>query len=328
MTNPDKTTRREFLLRSAKAAAAIAAAGFVARQFHDPIGPTAGATTEPLAGLPDFSIPGQSGKMAIATGEDRVKSVRAALDALGGIGKFVGRGDRVVLKVNAGFATPPMLSATTHPDLVAEVVRMCIAAGASAVMVMDNPINDPVSSFELSGIAGAARMAGAAMVLPHANLFRPVTLSGGTLIRDWPLFSVPLEGATRLIGIAPVKNHNRAGASMILKNWYGLLGGRRNIFHQDINGIVNELAQLVKPTLVILDGTITMMTNGPTGGSLSDLKPTHTMIVGTDPVAADAFGATLLGMRADDLPYITKAAAAGVGTANYELLNPVRVEAS
>ena len=327
MSDPKKTTRRDFLLRGVKAAAAIAAAGYLARQFRDKAGPPAGPEAESMVGLPDFSIPERSGKMAIVTGADRAKTVRRALNALGGMEKFVSRGDRVVLKVNAGFATPPMLSATTHPDLVAEVVRLCIAAGAAAVMVTDNPINDPVSSFELSGIARAARTAGAAVVLPHASLFRPVTLSEGTLIRDWPFFSLPLEGATRLIGLAPVKGHNRAGASMILKNWYGLLGGRRNVFHQNINDIVKELALLVKPTLVILDGTTTMMTNGPTGGSLSDLKPTHTMIVGTDPVAADAFGATLLGMTADDLPYITKAAAAGAGTANYELLNPVRVEA-
>lgn len=325
MSEPEKTTRRDFLLRSVKAAATIAAAGYLAREFRDKAVSQAIPEMESIVGLPDFSIPAQTGKLAIATGADRVKTVRLALGALGGIEQFVKRGDRVVLKVNAGFATPPMLSATTHPDLVAEIVRLCIATGAGAVMVMDNPVNDPVSSFDLTGIASAARAAGAAIVLPHANLFRPVTLSGGTLIRDWPMFSLPLEGATRLIGLSPVKNHNRAGASMILKNWYGLLGSRRNVFHQNINDIVKELAQLVKPTLVVLDGTMTMMTNGPTGGSLTDLKPTNTMIVGTDPVAADAFGATLLGMRADDLPYITKAAATGAGTANYELLNPVRV---
>jgi uncharacterized protein (DUF362 family) len=265
--------------------------------------------------------------MAIATGANRVKTVRRALDSVGGIGKFIRHGDRVVLKVNAGFAMPPMLSATTHPDLVAEVVRLCLAAGATAVIVTDNSINDPASCFELSGIARAARTAGAAVVLPHAHLFKPITLYGGTLIRDWPFLAVPLAGATRLIGIAPVKDHYRAGASMIMKNWYGLLGGRRNIFHQNINDVVKELALLVKPTLVILDGTTTMMTNGPTGGSLSDLKPTNTMIVGTDQVAADAVGATLLGKRADDLPYITKASVAGAGTANYELLNPVRAKA-
>jgi len=111
---------------------------------------------------------------------------------------------------------------------------------------------------------------------------------------------------------------------MIMKNWYGLLGGRRNMFHQDIHTIITELAMMVKPTLVILDGTFSMITNGPTGGSLDDLKQTNTMIVSTDQVAADAVGATLLGRPLSALPFITRAAAAGVGTADYESLNPIR----
>ena len=39
--------------------------------------------------------------------------------------------------------------------------------------------------------------------------------------------------ATKVIGVAPVKDHNLCRASMTTKNWYGLLGGRRNQFHQD-----------------------------------------------------------------------------------------------
>ena len=109
---------------------------------------------------------------------------------------------------------------------------------------------------------------------------------------------------------------------MTLKNWYGLLGGRRNIFHQDIHNIIKELSMLLKATFVVLDGTKTMMRNGPTGGSLSDLKETGTMIVSTDPVAADAYGATLLERRLDELPFIRKAAAEGAGTADYASLNP------
>jgi uncharacterized protein (DUF362 family) len=84
-----------------------------------------------------------------------------------------------------------------------------------------------------------------------------------------------------------------------------------------------ELAMMVSPSLVILDGTTTMMTNGPTGGSLSDLKQTNTMIVGTDQVAVDAFGATLLEKTLNDLPFIGMAEAAGIGTADYRSLNPV-----
>ena len=112
---------------------------------------------------------------------------------------------------------------------------------------------------------------------------------------------------------------------MIMKNWYGLLGGRRNIFHQDIYNIIKELAIMVRPTLVVLDGSTTMMSNGPTGGSLGDLRETGVMIVSTDQVAADAFGATLLGKKPAELPYIAKAEAAGVGTADYESLRPVRI---
>ncbi len=109
---------------------------------------------------------------------------------------------------------------------------------------------------------------------------------------------------------------------MIMKNWYGLLGGRRNIFHQDIHNIIKELAMMVKPSLVILDGTAAMMTNGPTGGSLSDLRQTRTMIVSTDQVAADAFGVTLLDKTVQELPHIAKAEAAGVGTADWHSLRP------
>lgn len=108
---------------------------------------------------------------------------------------------------------------------------------------------------------------------------------------------------------------------MTLKNWYGLLGGRRNIFHQDIHTVIQELAMMIKPTAVVLDGTQSMMSNGPTGGSLSDLKPTGTLIVSADPVAADAAGAALLGRTAEDLPFIAKAESVGAGKADYRSLD-------
>jgi uncharacterized protein (DUF362 family) len=129
-----------------------------------------------------------------------------------------------------------------------------------------------------------------------------------------------------VIGIAPVKDHHRSGASMSMKNWYGLMGGRRNIFHQNIHDFIKELAIMMRPTLVVLDGTMTMMTNGPTGGSVADLKATHTMILSTDQVAADAVGATLLEKTVEQLPFIGKAQAAGAGTADYESLKPIRVQ--
>jgi uncharacterized protein (DUF362 family) len=278
--------------------------------------------------LPDFSLPSLKGKMSIVTGGDRTEAIRRALDTMGGIETFIKKGDRVLLKVNAAFATPPILSATTNPQLVAEVAHLCYKAGASSVVVTDNPINDPASCFALTGIEEAATSAGAKVLVPKESFFQPTTVSAGVLIQNWPILWEPFQKINKVIGMAPVKDHHRSGASMIMKNWYGLLGGRRNIFHQDINTIITELAMMVKPTLVILDGTTAMMTNGPTGGSLSDLKQTNTMIVSTDQVAADAFGATLLGKTVADLLYIPRAESAGLGTADYEALSPVRVNVS
>jgi uncharacterized protein (DUF362 family) len=115
---------------------------------------------------------------------------------------------------------------------------------------------------------------------------------------------------------------------MTMKNWYGLLGGRRNIFHQDINTIIAELSLFVKPTLVILDGTKVMMTNGPTGGSVSDLRQTNTLIASCDMVAADSCGATLMDKTASQLPWLAKAQRAGAGTADYKSLKPLETSLS
>ncbi len=318
--------RRDFLIRSAKAGLTILAAGGLASRFHDRRGPQpAGTATSAGVRLADFSIPGLSPRLGIARGEDRAETVSKALKAVGGIETFVKPGDRVLLKVNAAFASPPVLSATTHPHLAAEMVRLCFKAGAAAVTVTDNPINDPASCFSLTGIARAVESAGGKIVLPQEKYFKPITVPGARLIRNWPLLFEPFKSVNKLIGMAPVKDHHRSGASLTMKNWYGLLGGRRNIFHQDINTIITELALMVKPTLVILDGTVSMVTNGPTGGSLSDLKETRTMIVSTDQVAADAYGATLIGKSPADLPFIAMAAEAGAGNTDVKALDPVIV---
>ena len=318
-----KTDRREFLIRSSKAGLLILSSCATGYLFYNRNNSLLTADkNEAVSGLPDFSVKEAGGKMAVVKGDDRVKTINLAFKAVGGIDKFIKKGDRVLLKVNAAFASPPALSATTNPQLLEEVARLCYTAGASSVAVTDNPINDPLSCFALTGIESAAKRAGAKVILPEKSLFAPLTIEGGSLIKDWPVFYQPLKNSDKVIGIAPVKDHQRSGASMTMKNWYGLLGGRRNIFHQDIHNIIKELAVMVKPTLVILDGTVSMMTNGPTGGSLSDLKQTNTMIVGTDQVAVDAYGAALLGKSAGELTFIEKAHTAGAGNMDYRLLKP------
>jgi uncharacterized protein (DUF362 family) len=318
----DALNRRQFLVRSAKAGLAIAATCAIGYRFYDGSAPANIRQESESEGLPDFSIAEAKDRLSVVRGLDRVKTLRLALKAMGGLDTFIKNGDRVLIKVNAAFATPPMLSATSHPLLVSELIGLCLKSGARDVLVTDNPINDPASCFALTGIGEAAQKSGAKVVLPRDPYFKSITIPDARLIRNWPVLYEPFKDITKVIGVAPVKDHHRSGASMIMKNWYGLLGGRRNIFHQDIHNIIKELAMMLKPSLVILDGTTTMMSNGPTGGSLSDLKPTNTMIVSTDQVAADAYGATLLGKDINQLTFIAKAQERGVGTADYASLNP------
>lgn len=327
MSHGESAGRREFVVRMWRATLMAVGTGALGLAFWDRKGPTGKDPKSAEFELLDYAVAGQAGKIAVVRGPERKPNVAAAVRALGGMGLFVRPGDKVLLKVNAAFATPPVIGATTHPDVVSQVATLCFEAGAAQVVVADNPINDPASCFSLSGIESAARKAGAQVMLPRPDRFEPYTLKGGQLIRNWPVFSAPLRWADKVIGLAPVKDHHRSGVSLGIKNWYGLLGGRRNIFHQQIHTIIADLAMMVKPTLVILDGTWSMTANGPTGGSTDDLKATRTVVAGTDPVAVDAFGATLLGRTAEDLPHLKMAQAAGAGTTDFRSLNPIEVNA-
>jgi uncharacterized protein (DUF362 family) len=153
---------------------------------------------------------------------------------------------------------------------------------------------------------------------PETNSFSPLSLEG-EILKEWTFFNTPFKKATKVIGLAPCKDHNLCRGSMTMKNWYGLLGGRRSQFHQHIHSIVSDFALMMKPTLVILDGMNVLMSNGPTGGRLSDVKPMNTIIAGTDMVAVDACGYERL-MERDvaELTYIFKAHDRGLGNKNWK----------
>ncbi len=327
-TNPPEANpmdRREFLGRCTRVGIGAVATAAVGIGFFQNDAPEATSHGAEAIALPDYAVAPMGGKICIVRGEanrmDRAEAVTKAFTAIGGMDKLIKPGEHVLVKVNAAFASPPTLGATSHPDLLSAVVRLCLGAGAARVTVTDNPINDPATCFALTGIDEAARRAGAQVIVPRESLFTALSVKGGRLITNWPVLYAPLARADRVIGLAPVKDHHRSGASMTLKNWYGLLGGRRNIFHQDVHTVIQELAMMVRPTAVVLDGTWSMVSNGPTGGSLSDLAPTGTLIVSTDPVAADTAGAVLLEKRPDDLPFIAKAEAAGAGTTDFSSLD-------
>lgn len=328
---PRRASRRDVLRMAGGTAAAAAAFGAAWPLLRDPTGARARRQAD-VVRLPagGFAVPpvADAPELAIARGRDPLGMLRASLGALGGVGRFIRPGDVVIVKPNVAFDRAPALGATTDPGVLAAVVTLVREAGAAEVRVVDNPINSPEGSFHKSGIADAAARSGARVMLPDPGHFRTLAVDGVELIGRWPMLHRPFVGATKVIGVAPLKDHNLCSASMTMKNWYGLLGGRRNQFHQRIHQIVAELAVMMRPTLVVLDATRVLVSNGPTGGSLSDVKPMDTMVVATDQLAADAYGyEMLLGRDPGGLPYLELAEARGVGTRDWRRLRREEVTA-
>lgn len=240
--------------------------------------------------------------------QQALQMVKAALETMGGVEQFITKGDVVVLKPNVAFDKNPDLAATTQPDTIAAVVKLCLGAGARKVIVADNPINNPESCFFKTKVGEAAERAGAEVMLPKASYFEPLYVGGDTITGTWSMFYRPFREATKVIGVSPVKDHNLCKATVTMKNWYGLLGNPRNQFHQDIHGIISDFALMMRPTLVIADGRKMLMRNGPTGGSLNDVKRGDAIVVGTDHAAVDSWCVTRLLERArHEIVYLDKA---------------------
>jgi len=252
---------------------------------------------------------------------DPAELARRAIAALGGMSRFVGRGDIVAIKPNIGWDRTPAQAANTNPRVVAEVVRLCLDAGAHRVVVTDASCNEARRSFQRSGIWRAAHEAGADVILPAEHRFREMRLAGELLDR-WPVYR-PLIEADKLINVPVAKHHNLSLYTGAMKNWYGVLGGRRNRLHQNIHLSVADLATFMRPTLTVLDATRVLIRNGPQGGNLADAKDLHQVVAGTDEVAIDAYGAALLGVDPMRIGYLLLGRERGLG--NWQSAEPVEV---
>ena len=245
--------------------------------------------------------------------------VRKALENLGGMRRFISHQDVVVIKPNIAWDRAPDQAANTNPELVAEVVQQCWSAGAKRVIVTDVSCNEAQRCFHRSGIQSAARAAGAEVLLPDPDAFRDVEI-GGVVLKSWPVFAPFLE-ADKILNLPIAKHHGLTGATLGMKNWYGILGGRRSRLHQQIHQSLADLAAFVLPTLTIMDCYRILLRNGPTGGNLEDVALKKTVVAGTDPVALDAYVAKAYwDLDSESLPYLQFAANRGLGTANFEKL--------
>lgn len=319
------TSRRDVLKRLGAASAVVGASGAAAALLYDRGGLTPGKVRDP-GQVRDFRVGADAAlpALAIARNETDPRAlVRKAIDAIGGMKRFVSRGDVVVVKPNIGWDRAPMHAANTNPEVVAEVVQQAYDAGAKLVVVTDASCNEAGRCFTRSGIWKAAYDVGAEVVLPSEPRFKGMRLRGEVL-DDWPVFT-PLINADKVINIPVAKHHNLAGYTGAMKNWYGCLGGRRNRLHQNIDVSIADLATFMQPTLTVLDAVRVLMRNGPQGGNIADAKDLHTVVASIDQVAADAFGCTLIGKTPAELPYLRMGEERGLGTTRWADLPHVEV---
>lgn len=318
-TDSQPLSRRDVLIKLLRVAGAGAGAAglglWLSEHSFRPEAALAKGAKRGHAIAPDPQLP----EIAVITGDDPAQLARQAIEELGGMRRFISRGDIVLVKPNIGWDRTPEQAANTNPNVVAEVVRQCTSAGAKRVIVTDTSCNDPRRCFQRSGIAAAAEGAGAHVILPDPAMFKEVDLQG-EILRAWPVLS-PFLNVDKVINIPIAKHHSLTGTTLGMKNWYGMLGGPRHQLHQKIHESLVDLADFVRPTLTIIDCYRILIRNGPTGGNLQDVLLKKTMVAGTNPVALDAYVAKAFwNLEVSNLPYLGMAANRGLGTYEFEKL--------
>jgi len=286
----------------------------------------AGVVVSP--GMIDKAWAGGDGPVVVmAKGEGPGRLARAAVAALGGMASFVKKGETVVVKPNIGWDRKPEFAANTHPELVREVVLMCLEAGAAKVKVFDRPCNDPRRCYTNSGIAPAlAEIKDTRLEVSYIDerRFKDVVVPGGKLITNWPVYEDVL-GADKLINLPIAKHHNAAVLTLGMKNVMGVIGGNRAVLHKNIHEYLPDLNKVVKSHLTIVDATRVLVANGPQGGRLEDVKVLNTVVAGADIVAADSVACTLFGLGPKDVRYVQLAQEHGLGIADLSRINVKKV---
>jgi uncharacterized protein (DUF362 family) len=309
-------SRRDFLARSAAGALALGTPGLLAY----------GAESRPAA----MTIAKWSGPKELSPADLKAaaeKLTERAIEGLGGLKRFVTRGSVVWIKPNIGWDRTPEQAATTNPDIVAEVVLMCLEAGASKVKVFDRTCNDARRCYTQSRIAPAL----AAIKDPRVEVsyiddrkFRLIEIPGGRLLTKWHVYEEVL-GADKFINLPIAKHHSAAVLTIGMKNVMGVIGSNRAVLHKSIHEALPDLNRAVKSHLTVVDATRVLIANGPQGGRLEDVRVLDTVIAGRDIVSVDSVACTLFNKTPREVRYVQLAQDAGLGVADIERIKVKRI---
>ncbi len=239
------------------------------------------------------------------------------IKALGGIEKFVKKGNKVVIKPNAAWNRTLDQAANTNPEVVGMIVKLCRNAGASSVIVTDVTCNPWQTTFVTSGIKNAVENAGGTIKGPEK--FRTVSIPAGRILKEANVLEDILD-ANVLINVPVVKVHgSQSKVTISMKNWMGAVKDRGFFHRTDLNQCIADISSFLKPAFTIVDATRILLTNGPQGPG--SVKETKTVFGGFDFVALDAFGATLLGINPDEVRHIQIANKMGLGESDLSKVN-------
>lgn len=249
------------------------------------------------------------------------------IQSLGGIGSFVGKGKKVVIKPNIGWAVTPERAGNTHPGLVKRIIEHCLGAGASSVYVFDNSCDDWVKCYSESGIEKIAKDAGAKVAPANSeSYYQSVSIPGAKILKTAKVHELVLD-CDVFINVPVLKHHGSAKMTAAMKNMMGVVWDRRYWHSNNLHQCIADFATYDrKPALNVIDCYNVMMKNGPRGVSVSDLVEMKSMIISPDWVAADTAAAKMMGLDPEQINYIPLAQSLGAGTMNLEALNINRIK--
>lgn len=250
----------------------------------------------------------------------------AGIAALGGMPRFVSRGQTVVVKPNMAWDVPPERAANTNPRLVKRIVEQCLNAGAKAVYVFDNACDNWEKSYRHSGIEQAVKAAGGKIAPAHSEgYFQTVAVPAGKRLQEVKEHELILE-ADVFINVPVLKSHGSSTLSVSMKNLMGAVWDRWYWHRNDLPQCIADFATYRKPDLNVVDAYNVMMRNGPRGVSDQDVTLMKTQLIAVNMVTADAAAAKLFGIEPDAVEYIKIAHAMGAGRKDLENLAIKRIK--
>lgn len=273
------------------------------------------AATVPLAKT--LSAAEKGATLASAETPDPAESARAAIEALGGISRFVKPGQSVMLLPNPQGRSKGV---STRPELVEEAVKLCLGAGASRVEVCSI---HSMGRWRGTGIDEAARRAGAEVWTPGFRDWTTLEIKNGRIQRQVKIINPAFERDV-LINMPIAKHHGSTRFTGALKNLMGVNNGNAG-WHAGTDylvGSIVDLAGVVHPQLCLIDATEILAENGPFGpGRIA--RP-NKVIAAVDPVAADAYCCRLLNMKPEEVATVREAARRGLGKMRLEKVSSLR----